>query len=54
MLIHALDNGCKPKSMTETLVDKRNKDDKGHSIPSCPTCRDNIAAMLCPNPRKGT
>lgn len=52
LLIEALEKGCKPKSMTETLVDKRTKDDKGHSIPSCLTCRDNISAMLCPNPRR--
>lgn len=51
LIITALEKGCKPKSLTETFMDKRNKDDVGHSIPSCPSCRDNIAAMLCPNPR---
>jgi hypothetical protein len=50
LLITALDNGCKPKSMTETFVRKGEKN-SNHSIPSCPSCRDNIAAMLCPNPR---
>jgi hypothetical protein len=53
LLITALDNGCKPKSMTETFVRKGEKN-SNHSIPSCPTCRDNIAAMLCPNPPKET
>jgi hypothetical protein len=51
LLITALDNGCKPKAMTETYVRKGEKN-SNHSIPSCPTCRDNIAAMLCPNPRR--
>jgi uncharacterized Zn-binding protein involved in type VI secretion len=52
LIITALDNGCTPKSMTETWV-KKGETSKGHSIPSCPSCRDNIAAMLCPNKRKG-
>ena len=52
MIMSALDKGCTPKSMTETWVRKGKGDVEGHSIPSCPSCRDNIAAMLCPNPRQ--
>lgn len=52
MLIAALERGCTPKSMTETWMVKGKGDDEGHSVASCETCRDNIAAMLCPNPRE--
>lgn len=51
LLITAMDNGCKPKSMTETFV-RKGEENSNHSIASCLTCRDNIAAMLCPNPPK--
>ena len=53
MIMTAIDNGCTPVSMTETWVRKGKGDATGHSIPSCPSCMDNIAAMLCPNPREG-
>jgi uncharacterized Zn-binding protein involved in type VI secretion len=52
LIIQALENGCKPKAMTETWV-KKGETSSNHSIPSCPSCKDNIAAMLCPNPREG-
>lgn len=52
LIITALERGCTPKSMTETWV-KKGETNEGHSIPSCPSCKDNISAMLCPNPRKG-
>ncbi|PRQ07450.1 DUF4150 domain-containing protein [Enhygromyxa salina] len=53
MIMTALDNGCKPTSMTETWARRDKGHVTGHSIPSCPSCKDNIAAMLCPNPREG-
>lgn len=52
LIMTALEKGCTPKSMTETWLRKGKGDVESHSIPSCPSCRDNIAAMLCPNPRQ--
>ncbi|HVI03818.1 MAG TPA: DUF4150 domain-containing protein [Enhygromyxa sp.] len=46
----ALEKGCKPVQMTEAWIDRREKTTQGHRIQSCPTCKDNIARMLCPNP----
>ena len=51
MIMSALGRGCTPKSMSQTWVDEGKGEAAGHSIPSCPSCKDNIAAMLCPNPR---
>jgi uncharacterized Zn-binding protein involved in type VI secretion len=46
----ALEKGCKPVQMTEAWIDRREKTKEGHRIQSCPTCKDNLARMLCPNP----
>ena len=46
----ALEKGCKPVQMTEAWIDRREKTTQGHRIQSCPTCKDNLARMLCPNP----
>ncbi|MFO7563468.1 MAG: DUF4150 domain-containing protein [Enhygromyxa sp.] len=46
----ALDKGCTPLQMTEAWIDRRSKTTQGHRIASCPTCKDNISRMLCPNP----
>ena len=48
----ALEKGCKPVQMTEAWIDRREKTTQGHRIQSCPTCKDNLARMLCPNPPK--
>lgn len=46
----ALEKGCTPVQMTEAWIDRREKTTEGHRIQSCPTCKDNISRMLCPNP----
>lgn len=51
MIQTALRKGCTPVAMTEAwMVKKPGASDSSHSRQSCPTCKDNIARMLCPNP----
>ncbi|WP_258182887.1 DUF4150 domain-containing protein [Enhygromyxa salina] len=54
LIMTALEKGCTPVSMTETYMKKQDGGDSAHSVTSCPTCVDNISAMLCPNPPKGS